>query len=881
MALFKPFRGTRATLDSQELHDGYAYFCTDDGSFHIDYVDSDGNLQRKQINAEEAEKLTGYTIATSLLYASDTRIPTAKAVQNSLNTLQRKIVHADLATNDDSKHSYVKNRTHWIEYEKGEELVSFSFNAETSYVNGYRALSYDEDAEAAITLLKTLLVEGTMYIVVHNNIEYECVVSHGFMSDEIYLGNMWISSSAKEDTEEQFLIRPNENGYDHFVSIGAGIQSIAIYAANEIIHPLDEKFLPEAIAYTSDVDEIKALVGDTSVSEQINTALNSHVVSWNDLNDKPFETVYAYNISSDGNEEGLLSYMGFYKVSDLVPSIEDFANGFIFKAAHDSVEQFYTKDDVSVGDMFWGASAIKFKEGPYFAVVQEDATSSNGQTTLTKGVYFMSTMGFAHTLKIGGVDIIHDECISDAIARVGDIPEQTQSDWNQTDETATDYVKNRPCGRYAAKEVYSGTVTGFTSLSYATTPTWSAIVPTGVGIPEYGQVYDVTIDGITYRGTAVQETTFAEPAIGTTEVYYYPNEQHPYTIIFRENEFEVHVQIEGDSHTIEFNRVDSIKKLSMVFLPDELITEGELKKARSNWAQNDSTALDYIHNRTHYDAEVSNVIADEQEVTYTYDSSLNYSTPTSHGKVTTVSDIRLVVGNQYVVTIDGQEYTATAQSGTDSMESNCPFLFVDFDTVICFFIHELRDHESYGCIAVEVYNAIQRTNMTHSFTIKIEEKSLQTVPLDEKYIPSTIARVSEIAEHTTNTSNPHNVTAEQVGIYIGSDEPTDENIKVWINTSEEGTGVIPLLPRITTITLVEANWVGNSAPYSQVVEIPSATAVSKIDLQPTVSQIIELQNADIAFMAENLDGVITVYSFGGKPSANMTMQVMLTEVSYV
>lgn len=50
MALFKPFRGTRASLNAQELHDGYAYFCTDDGTFHIDYLDADGNLQRKQIN---------------------------------------------------------------------------------------------------------------------------------------------------------------------------------------------------------------------------------------------------------------------------------------------------------------------------------------------------------------------------------------------------------------------------------------------------------------------------------------------------------------------------------------------------------------------------------------------------------------------------------------------------------------------------------------------------------------------------------------------------------------------------------------------------------------------------------------------------------------
>ena len=55
MALFKSLRGIRSALDAQELHDGHAYFCTDDGSFHIDYVDVDGNLQRKQINAKKAE----------------------------------------------------------------------------------------------------------------------------------------------------------------------------------------------------------------------------------------------------------------------------------------------------------------------------------------------------------------------------------------------------------------------------------------------------------------------------------------------------------------------------------------------------------------------------------------------------------------------------------------------------------------------------------------------------------------------------------------------------------------------------------------------------------------------------------------------------------
>jgi hypothetical protein len=59
MALFKPFRGSRAQLDAQPLHDGYAYFCTDDGTFHIDYVDADGNLQRKQIRDDIGQDGTG------------------------------------------------------------------------------------------------------------------------------------------------------------------------------------------------------------------------------------------------------------------------------------------------------------------------------------------------------------------------------------------------------------------------------------------------------------------------------------------------------------------------------------------------------------------------------------------------------------------------------------------------------------------------------------------------------------------------------------------------------------------------------------------------------------------------------------------------------
>ena len=69
MALFKQLRGNRASLDAQPLHDGYAYFCVDDGTFHIDAADADGNLHRVQINESFIKELLNITNDTGYLDA--------------------------------------------------------------------------------------------------------------------------------------------------------------------------------------------------------------------------------------------------------------------------------------------------------------------------------------------------------------------------------------------------------------------------------------------------------------------------------------------------------------------------------------------------------------------------------------------------------------------------------------------------------------------------------------------------------------------------------------------------------------------------------------------------------------------------------------------
>lgn len=126
-----------------------------------------------------------------------------------------------------------------------------------------------------------------------------------------------------------------------------------------------------------------------------------------------------------------------------------------------------------------------------------------------------------------------------------------------------------------------------------------------------------------------------------------------------------------------------------------------------------------------------------------------------------------------------------------------------------------------------------------------------------------------------------NIDLANLGIYIGTDEPTDTNIKIWINTDEEGTGVVPILPRIATITLTASGWVGSSNPWSQAVTVNGVSVNSKLDLQPTAQQIVSLQDEEISLMMSNNGGVVTAWAIGNKPTVDYTMQVLITEVAYV
>lgn len=86
------------------------------------------------------------------------------------------------------------------------------------------------------------------------------------------------------------------------------------------------------------------------------------------------------------------------------------------------------------------------------------------------------------------------------------------------------------------------------------------------------------------------------------------------------------------------------------------------------------------------------------------------------------------------------------------------------------------------------------------------------------------------------------------------------------------------------------NWIGENIKddngnaigyrYGQVVTVNDATITpnSQVDLQITSEQMVVFYEKSLAFVAENEDGVVTIYCVGGIPENDYTVQAVVTEV---
>ena len=85
---------------------------------------------------------------------------------------------------------------------------------------------------------------------------------------------------------------------------------------------------------------------------------------------------------------------------------------------------------------------------------------------------------------------------------------------------------------------------------------------------------------------------------------------------------------------------------------------------------------------------------------------------------------------------------------------------------------------------------------------------------------------------------------------------------------------------ISNISLPTASWTG-SDPYTQTVTISGSTitANTKVDIQPSEEVYDQLVADNVGYLAiKNVNGTLTAVAKGGKPSADLTVQVTYNNV---
>lgn len=162
---------------------------------------------------------------------------------------------------------------------------------------------------------------------------------------------------------------------------------------------------------------------------------------------------------------------------------------------------------------------------------------------------------------------------------------------------------------------------------------------------------------------------------------------------------------------------------------------------------------------------------------------------------------------------------------------------------------------------------------------EVIEKTNEAIAVAEQAVEETEAATQNANKAAASVVSPTiKITAITGGHRV---TVTDKSGTQTFDVMDGSDGITPTIkkPKVVNITLSASLWSGSTSPYSQVVEIEGIDQRSKVDLQPSSAQLALFHEKDIAFVAENEDGVITIFVIGDKPTDDYTIQATITEVS--
>lgn len=316
--------------------------------------------------------------------------------------------------------------------------------------------------------------------------------------------------------------------------------------------------------------------------------------------------------------------------------------------------------------------------------------------------------------------------------------ELAQPDWNQNDDTQPDYVNNRT--HWEEPEIYNEVFSG-ENLNYTLSGNLTSYqVNSNIPILSEGRHYELNIgeykfDGICKKYENVAGSYGYYIGNGSISIQGEPDTGEDF-IVYTSGRTLSSPEImwfimKNDSPSGEYDTLlalheGGVHRLDKKFLPDDVVYDDDI--AQPDWNQNDPEAPDHIKNRTHW------------EIPETVIMNKTFPAP-GDGTVFFNLDIPLIAGELYTVAIQG------LPSGFNTTEE----IVAAGDSDGVYLSNSKGLEIGYSATGFPSgYNAYYTGIGANYGEVVTITKSGELHQLDEKFIPNTITRNSDLAPVATS-----------------------------------------------------------------------------------------------------------------------------------